>query len=203
MSAKKSGKSKTPTPSKTRTRFPRVEAALAGRPLTEAATEPTPGEAPADAVGAAPAEQATTERRNDERAGAEATAEAATPDVVTPAPAEMAPAAAPSATEAVAGADEPKKGRKAHGARAAGEDGQARKLSALDAAAKVLAEAGRPMGCKEMIAAMAAQGYWRSPGGRTPESTLYSAVLREITSKGEQARFVKAERGKFGLRPTA
>ena len=42
MSAKKTGKTKThPAPSKKRARFPRTEAALAGRPLTEAAAEPT------------------------------------------------------------------------------------------------------------------------------------------------------------------
>jgi hypothetical protein len=53
-----------------------------------------------------------------------------------------------------------------------------------------------------LIAAMAAQGYWNSPNGRTPAGTLYSAVLREIQSRGEQARFRKTERGKFALRLT-
>ena len=43
-----------------------------------------------------------------------------------------------------------------------------KKLSALDAAAKVLGEAGQPMGCKELIGAKAAKGYWASPAGRTP-----------------------------------
>jgi hypothetical protein len=69
----------------------------------------------------------------------------------------------------------------------------------LDAAVKVLAESGQPMTCKEMIEAMAAQGYWSSPGGRTPAATLYSALLREVTTKGAQARFSKTERGKFAL----
>jgi hypothetical protein len=72
-----------------------------------------------------------------------------------------------------------------------------KKVSALDAAAKVLAEEGQPMTCKEMIEAMAAKGYWTSPGGKTPEATLYSAILRELGTKGEQARFTKTERGKF------
>ena len=35
-----------------------------------------------------------------------------------------------------------------------------KKLSALDAAAKVLAETGQPMSCKELIEAMAQKGYW-------------------------------------------
>jgi hypothetical protein len=51
-----------------------------------------------------------------------------------------------------------------------------KKLSALDAAAKVLAETGTPMTCKELIGAMAAKGYWASPGGKTPEATLCTAV---------------------------
>jgi hypothetical protein len=50
------------------------------------------------------------------------------------------------------------------------------KVSALDAAAKVLGETGQPMTCKEMIETMSKKGYWHSPGGRTPEATLYTAV---------------------------
>ena len=73
------------------------------------------------------------------------------------------------------------------------------KLSALDAAAKVLGEAAAPMTTKAMIEAMAAKGYWTSPGGQTPHATLYSAILREINSKGEAARFTKADRGQFTL----
>jgi hypothetical protein len=77
------------------------------------------------------------------------------------------------------------------------DDNEEKKLSALDAAAKVLAETGQAMTCQELIAAMAAKGYWTSPGGKTPAATLYSAILREITTKGEASRFQKTERGKF------
>ncbi len=55
-------------------------------------------------------------------------------------------------------------------------------------------------GAHAMITAMAAKGYWRSPKGRTPASTLYSTLLRELQTKGDRARFVKVERGKFALR---
>ncbi len=79
----------------------------------------------------------------------------------------------------------------------AAEDGKEKKLSALDAAAKVLAETGQAMTCQELIAAMAAKGYWTSPGGKTPQATLYSAMLREITTKGANSRFQKTDRGKF------
>ncbi|HEY7157264.1 MAG TPA: HTH domain-containing protein [Gemmataceae bacterium] len=72
-----------------------------------------------------------------------------------------------------------------------------KKLSALDAAAQVLAEEGKPMNCQEMIAVMAEKGYWASPGGKTPHATLYSAMLREIATKGSRSRFVKVARGKF------
>jgi hypothetical protein len=80
------------------------------------------------------------------------------------------------------------------------EPASVKKLSALDAAARVLEETGQAMRCTELIAAMASQGYWKSPKGRTPAGTLYSAVLREIQTRGDQARFRKTARGKFALR---
>lgn len=74
-----------------------------------------------------------------------------------------------------------------------------RKLSQLDATVKVLTEAGKPMTTKAMIEAMAAKGYWTSPGGQTPSATLYSALIREIAKKRNEARFVKVDRGEFAL----
>jgi hypothetical protein len=75
------------------------------------------------------------------------------------------------------------------------------KLSALAAAAKVLAESKEPMTTKAMVEQMAAKGYWMSPGGKTPWATLYSAILREIQVKGADSRFKKADRGTFALKP--
>ena len=75
-----------------------------------------------------------------------------------------------------------------------------KKPSALDSAARVLAETKQPMTTKELVAAMAAKGYWKSPDGKTPDRTLYSAIAREILKKGKAARFKKAEKGKFGLK---
>ena len=74
------------------------------------------------------------------------------------------------------------------------------KMSALDAAAKVLVDNKAPMNTKEMIEAMAAKGLWSSPGGKTPHATLYSAILRELATKGREARFKKTERGKFAAK---
>ena len=70
-------------------------------------------------------------------------------------------------------------------------------MGALDAAANVLAEAGEPLNTREMVELMAGKGYWKSPGGKTPHATLYSAILRELNAKGKDARFKKTERGKF------
>jgi hypothetical protein len=74
-----------------------------------------------------------------------------------------------------------------------------KKLSALNAAAKVLADAKEPMACKELIEAMEKKGLWTSPGGKTPHATLYSAILREINAKGKEARFKKTDRGQFAI----
>ena len=74
---------------------------------------------------------------------------------------------------------------------------EAMKLSALDAAAQVLAGSAEPMNCVALIDAMATKGLWTSPGGKTPHQTLYAAILREINVKGDEARFVKADRGRF------
>lgn len=74
-----------------------------------------------------------------------------------------------------------------------------KKMSALDAAAKVLGDSKEPMATKAMIEAMSAKGYWTSPGGQTPHATLYAAILREINVKGDESRFQKIDKGRFAL----
>jgi len=71
------------------------------------------------------------------------------------------------------------------------------RLSGLDAAAAVLAKATEPMNAKAIVEAMAEQKLWSSPGGKTPAATIYSAMLREIATKGKQSRFRKSTRGLF------
>ena len=68
--------------------------------------------------------------------------------------------------------------------------------SGLDAAAKVLAEAKLPLSAKEMVERMLAKGLWKT-SGKTPEATIYAAIIREIAAKGKDARFKKVERGRF------
>jgi hypothetical protein len=76
---------------------------------------------------------------------------------------------------------------------------KAEKVSAIEAAAQLLAGSKEPMNCKALIEAMAAKGLWTSPGGKTPHATLYSAILREINEKGKEARFKKTDRGHFAI----
>ena len=75
-----------------------------------------------------------------------------------------------------------------------------KRISGLDAAAKVLEESGEPMTVKEMVEAAEQKGYWKSPSGKTPHATVYSAIIREIAKKGDASRFVKTERGKFAAK---
>ncbi len=74
-----------------------------------------------------------------------------------------------------------------------------KRVSALDAAAKVLEKSGKPMRSRELINAMADQGLWKSPGGKTPWATLYSAMIREISTSGKDSRFKKVDRGAFAF----
>jgi len=99
-------------------------------------------------------------------------------------PASGAPATEAKATKAAKKAKPPKE----------------KKVSAIDAAAQVLAGSKEPMNCKEMIDAMAKKALWTSPGGSTPWATLYSAIIREISLKGKESRFTKTERGKFAAK---
>ena len=105
---------------------------------------------------------------------AEATATAKTPKAA-PAKAKAAPAApSPKAV--------PQKG-----------------LSLLNVAAAVLERSDASMAVKGLIEEAKAQGLWTPRGGKTPEQTLYSAIIREIRDKGSESRFRKDGRGLFAF----
>ena len=70
-------------------------------------------------------------------------------------------------------------------------------LSLLNAAATVLERSGEAMPVRAMIEEAKASGLWTPTGGKTPEQTLYSAIIREIKDKGDASRFRKAGRGLF------
>ena len=70
-----------------------------------------------------------------------------------------------------------------------------KRVSGLDLAAKVLADAGEPLNAKSIAERAIAAG-WKT-NGKTPEATLYAAIIREIAKKGKDARFAKHDRGLF------
>ncbi|MBL7140945.1 MAG: winged helix-turn-helix domain-containing protein [Planctomycetes bacterium] len=94
----------------------------------------------------------------------------------------------PELDAAVKAAEEGRTAKKAKAARPKGE----RKGGCLDAAAKVLAEAGHPMQCKAIVEAALKKGLWHTKG-QTPEATLYSALLRHIEKQGKASRFRRAK----------
>jgi alanyl-tRNA synthetase len=94
----------------------------------------------------------------------------------------------PELDAAVKAAAEGRKAKKAKAAKPKDE----RKPGCLDAAVRVIQEAGKPMRCDEIVKVALAKGYWQTKGA-TPGATLYAAVLRESVAKGAKARFRRAE----------
>lgn len=93
------------------------------------------------------------------------------------------------------------KGKRSKGVKAkptAGDEVPAgeKKLSCLDAAARVLRDKGEPLNCKQMVDAMFAAKLWHSDAP-TPAATLSSAILREMNTKKDASRFRKTGRGLF------
>jgi hypothetical protein len=52
------------------------------------------------------------------------------------------------------------------------------------------------MSCNAIVDRMLAKRLWQTKG-RTPASTIYAAISREIVAKGADARFRKVARGRF------
>lgn len=76
---------------------------------------------------------------------------------------------------------------------------QPKGMSLLNAAAAILERSASPMPVKAIIDEAKAQGLWMPSGGKTPEQTLYSAIVREMKAKGDAARFRKEDRGRFSF----
>lgn len=64
-------------------------------------------------------------------------------------------------------------------------------MSGLDAAAKVLEEAGVAMNAKDVFAVIQEQKLAPRMKGKTPAATLYAAMMTEANKKGMESRFVK------------
>ncbi len=76
---------------------------------------------------------------------------------------------------------------------------QAKPLSLVKAALKVLGDEKRPMGCKELVEAIVARGLWKSPRGKTPAQTLYGTFCNEIRMKAAPRVKRTEAKGKFEL----
>ena len=130
---------------------------------------------PAQAGGAeAQADAKATKKAKVEAWRKEVAAKAAKPD--------------PELDAAIKAADAKGRAKKAKAAKAKGE----RKPGCLDAAVRVLQEAGKPMQSGDIVKVALEKGYWQTKGA-TPGATLYAAMIREVAAKGPKARFRRAE----------
>jgi hypothetical protein len=77
----------------------------------------------------------------------------------------------------------PKRGKKPAASADTAKAREKKHPSGLDAAARVLAEAGEPLNTKDMVARMLEVGLWKTKG-KTPAATIYTAVtmLRNLAA---------------------
>lgn len=73
------------------------------------------------------------------------------------------------------------------------------KMHILDAAEQVLKEAGEPLHYGEITRRMARKGLWTSTG-KTPDATVQARLSSDLKFHREKSRFVRPQRGVFGLR---
>ncbi len=137
----------------------------------------------------------TTKKTTTKKAARKATPKKATPKKTParkPARANTAATAAKAKPKATTKA---KPTKNATRAKDAAIPNKPKRVSGLDLAAHVLAEARRPLPAKDITELVLAAG-WKT-NGKTPHATLYAAMIREIAKKGKDARFVKTDRGLF------
>ncbi len=113
------------------------------------------------------------------------------------------PAPAPEAlVVASAGSPRPPKVKAAKGAKPKAtnpaKEPKAKRMSGLDAVAKVLQDAGKPMSAKDATEKAIERGLWKT-SGKTPEATTYAAIIRDIAARGKESRFKKVDRGMFAF----
>ena len=104
-----------------------------------------------------------------------------------PGKADEAPAAEVAETVETGGKKDGKKAAK-------GRTPKGPRHSLANAAILVLADAEGPLNAKAIVEKAMADGLYAPGDGKTPEATLYSAMLRD-----KKARFAKAERGLWTL----
>ena len=108
--------------------------------------------------------------------------------------------AKPAAQKPAAPKAEPANAEPAKAAPVKAADCEKPRLSLLKAAVAVLQESDEAMNTKQLVEEAKAKGLWTPGSGKTPEQTLYSAILREMKRNGDSSTFVLAAKGHFRLR---
>ena len=169
------------TPAKGKTNTTSAKTAIPAKATSKAA-KPTAGKAkPAAAKPAAK----PTEKPADKAAAPKAAA-------AKPAPAKAEPPKATEKAEPAKASAKPSPAKPADGAKP--------KLSLLKAAAAVLKASEEALNTKRMVELAKEKGLWTPGSGKTPEQTLYSAILREMKKHGDASTFVLVAKGHFKLR---
>ena len=134
------------------------------------------------------ADLANIERPTPKRRTKTATVATTTPTAATVA---KAPAPAPQK------ANEPKGRDTAQTVAKTAKAKKPKKISGLTAAFMVLVDADAELGVKKIIEIAAEKGWWKSDAA-TPHATVYAAIIREISTKDDKARFKRGtKRGTF------
>ena len=183
-------KQKKTAPAKGKTNTTSAKAAITAKATSKAAK---PTAAKAKPAAAKPAAKPTDKPADKATAPKAAQAK--------PAPAKAEPPKATAKVEppkATAKAEPPKATAKPAAAKPA--DGAKPKLSLLKAAAAVLKASEEALNTKRMVELAKEKGLWTPGAGKTPEQTLYSAILREMKKHGDASTFVLVAKGHFKLR---
>ena len=72
-------------------------------------------------------------------------------------------------------------------------------MNSLDAAERILKEAGEPLHSDEITRRVLAKGLWTTTG-KTPAATINARLGEDIKRNGERSRFMRRGRSVFGLR---
>ena len=179
-------KQKKTAPAKGKTNTTSAKAAITAKATSKAA-KPTASKAkPAAKPTDKPADKATAPKAAQAKpAPAKAEPPKATAKVEPPKATAKPAAAKPAATQPAA---------------AKPADGAKPKLSLLKAAEAVLKTSDEALNTKRMVELAKEKGLWTPGAGKTPEQTLYSAILREMKKHGDASTFVLVAKGHFKLR---
>jgi restriction system protein len=72
-------------------------------------------------------------------------------------------------------------------------------MTVLEAAERVLSEAGTPLPVRDLAATMLAKGYWQTQG-LTPEATVQARLAMDLKTRGDASIFVRPAPGRYGLK---